>query len=673
MKSKLLFSLAVVTGLSACGESSNDSLQVETIPKLTSLQSANVPLKAASSTELERLLKNGMYMNMQNRNADPLEAVSSSVASDFSTTNQLVDGVNESDRVKFDGRYLYLTGSSEFMYHNKQEESFVRIVDMQTPHSAQQVSQLTVSNEPYTSQNLYKHDERLVSISKEQRFSLLSDISGEEILPAANYQGRISLVFSDVELPSQASVETRFNIDGELVGSRLIDTTLFIVAEHIIDYSSESESLTALQQYQSVMAMDINSVLPKITNEATGEARPLILTDQCYIPANTSETEGYTGLTTITQIDINNPTDMKTSCVSSRTSGFYMSAKNLYLYDYLQDQPKGSDDAVSTSIWIEPKGISLHKFALQGEGEIKYVATGEVEGNLGFQGSKMALTRFHERADKLHLVTSYMTPDAGYKHRLYILAEQSGELKPLSILPNDAQPTPIGKVDEKLGVVQEDVYAVRYFDDKAYVVTFEHTDPLYAIDISDASNPKIIGSLEVPGYSSYLHPVSENLLLGIGQHIPETSEDSEQAGAKVSLFDVSNPEKPTLVGEHRFAQGYTPLEYDYQTFAYLKVADEQVKFTLPIVYWRTTKQDSGIDTWYQTNELAAFDISLSEQPQLNYVGSIHAKVDKGEDARPVGYPELDRGVIQDDKLYYIHGNYIWVGDWNDLSNPSGPK
>ncbi|MEM4496271.1 MAG: beta-propeller domain-containing protein [Archaeoglobaceae archaeon] len=77
----------------------------------------------------------------------------------------------------------------------------------------------------------------------------------------------------------------------------------------------------------------------------------------------------------------------------------------------------------------------------------------------------------------------------------------------------------------------ERIYAVRFLFDKAYVVTFKQIDPFFVVDLSDPSSPKIVGELKIPGYSSYLHPINKNLVLGVGK-------DGERV--KISLFDVSN-------------------------------------------------------------------------------------------------------------------------------------
>ena len=78
--------------------------------------------------------------------------------------------------------------------------------------------------------------------------------------------------------------------------------------------------------------------------------------------------------------------------------------------------------------------------------------------------------------------------------------------------------------------------------DKGYIVTFRQIDPLFVLDLSDPSNPKITGELKVPGFSNYLHPINENILLGIGQDVDEKT--GRQQGIKLSVFDVSDEGKP---------------------------------------------------------------------------------------------------------------------------------
>jgi uncharacterized secreted protein with C-terminal beta-propeller domain len=101
------------------------------------------------------------------------------------------------------------------------------------------------------------------------------------------------------------------------------------------------------------------------------------------------------------------------------------------------------------------------------------------------------------------------------------------------------------------------VYSVRYVEDSAYVVTFRQVDPLHVVDLSDSDNPVERGTLELPGYSSYLHPVDDDTLLGIGE---------EDGQVKAVLFDVSDPTNPTIADSTVFDQHYSAVSETHHAF-----------------------------------------------------------------------------------------------------------
>jgi len=122
------------------------------------------------------------------------------------------------------------------------------------------------------------------------------------------------------------------------------------------------------------------------------------------------------------------------------------------------------------------------------------------------------------------------TKDDGSESRVTVLEEQAGRL------------VPVGSVGG-LGQGQR-IYAVRFIGPVGYVVTFRQVDPLYTLDLSDPTAPRVVGQLELEGYSAYLHPVGDGLLLGIGQ---DATDQGRLLGTQLSLFDVSDPANPTLL------------------------------------------------------------------------------------------------------------------------------
>ncbi len=103
----------------------------------------------------------------------------------------------------------------------------------------------------------------------------------------------------------------------------------------------------------------------------------------------------------------------------------------------------------------------------------------------------------------------------------------------------------------------ERVYSVRFVGDMAYVVTFRQIDPFYVLDLSDPSNPELKGELKIPGYSSYLHPVSDDIILGIGK---------EGSKVKLSLFDVSNPSDPQEVSKYMLDEYWSEAVNNHHAF-----------------------------------------------------------------------------------------------------------
>ena len=113
----------------------------------------------------------------------------------------------------------------------------------------------------------------------------------------------------------------------------------------------------------------------------------------------------------------------------------------------------------------------------------------------------------------------------------------------------------------------ERIYAVRFVGDKGYVVTFRQVDPLYTLDLSRKTDPRVVGELKILGYSAYLHPISDDLLLGVGQ---DASEQGRTLGTQLSLFDVSNPRLPSRKANVSLARASSSAEFDPHAFLFWK-------------------------------------------------------------------------------------------------------
>jgi hypothetical protein len=135
----------------------------------------------------------------------------------------------------------------------------------------------------------------------------------------------------------------------------------------------------------------------------------------------------------------------------------------------------------------------------------------------------------------------------------------------------------------------ENLFGTRFAEDRAFVITAVQKDPLWVIDISNPQEPKIMGELEVPGWSEKLFFHEDRLLaVGIDQPLPDQPTDKWWSRVAISLFDVSNPTQPTLI------KRVVPLEdqvsYDYSLALYEERAlllnwEEEKVAALPIDSW----------------------------------------------------------------------------------------
>jgi hypothetical protein len=190
----------------------------------------------------------------------------------------------------------------------------------------------------------------------------------------------------------------------------------------------------------------------------------------------------------------------------------------------------------------------VHAFDTSSPDRTRYVGTGSVDGYLS---GRWAMSR-HE--GHLRVATTTEAPwdgSAPSSSSVVVLAEQGGRL------------VERGRLDG-LGLTER-IYAVRWFGDLATVVTFRQTDPLYVLDVGDPARPRLLGELKVPGFSTYLHPVGDDRLLGVGQDADATG---RVTGFSLALFDVSDPARPAQVDRLSLGEGWSVAAQDSRAFGF---------------------------------------------------------------------------------------------------------
>ena len=318
--------------------------------------------------------------------------------------------------------------------------------------------------------------------------------------------------------------------DGSYRSSRMVGNILYTVSQYYVRAESE-ETIE-------------NVCVPKV-----GGAE--IACDCIFLP----ETAGDSYIL-LTAYDVTQKDGAVSAVAVLGSSGnYYCSEDTFYVvaenYNYKDN-----------SVEVREKTV-INSFSLDGT-NIAFKATGEVQGRVinqysldQYEGNlRIATTCFNNTKNKN--VSS-----------LYVLDEKLDIIGKLEDLANNEQ-----------------IKSVRYMGKKAYIVTFRNTDPLFAIDLSDPKNPTVKGELKIPGYSAYLHPIGDNLLLGIGYE--GDSRNADFNSVKISLFDISDPTNLKELDKLVYLKSSTPVVNNPKAFLYK--ADEGI-VGMPVISYNDKSEE----------------------------------------------------------------------------------
>lgn len=349
-------------------------------------------------------------------------------------------------------------------------------------------------------------------------------VSGSRVvaLGAGEAGVRTRVVTVDLADPSAPTVVGTQDFDSELTAARLHGDVVRLVLRTglpDLDFTHpgprEGEQRALEANRELVRDTTLADWLPDRLVE--GRDEPVLACPDVAVPA---EEESPLGTTTVLALDagatgVADATGVATDAVTS-----YFSADRFYLAAGTPPLgPWGCLDRCLVPDVIGGGATHLYAFALDGS-TTSYVASGEVEGTVADRWSMDVV----DGSLRVAVGQSSLT---GNFSSVLVLREQGSTL------------TEVGRVD-KLGV-DEEIKAVRWFDDLALVVTFRQVDPLYAIDLTDPTAPRLLGELKIPGFSEYLHPLGGMRMLGVGQ---DAGPDGLTRGAQAALFDVHDLTAP---------------------------------------------------------------------------------------------------------------------------------
>ena len=423
-----------------------------------------------------------------------------SMDNSYSTTNIQVAGVDEADIVKTDGQYIYTISNTQSInpyYYDgsySQANKAIYIVNAD-PQNVKVVAKISLDNNTEPAGLFLSSDgnKLVVLASKYQTYSYGMGLRATDVMLAPYHSDVYSFInVYDISNKATPVLTRNFTVSGSYFNSRMIGNYVYtVVSQPAIVYN--------------------NLVSLPVVYEGKTEVD---LTPTAVYYADSTQSSYFT-FTSFYGIDILNdqqqPTNM--TVMMNGASTMYVSPSNIYV-----TYPTWTDAGEYTSIYrVSINGLQLN-----------FEAKGNVPGTVINQYA------MDEYSGNFRVATNWQELDSKINN-VYVLNQNL---------------TTIGKL-EGLGQ-NENLHSVRFMGDKCYLVTFKKTDPLFVIDLSQPTNPTVLGELKIPGYSDYLHPYDETHLVGVGKEAVEAQQYdfAWYQGLKLSLFDVTNVKNPVQLANY---------------------------------------------------------------------------------------------------------------------------
>jgi uncharacterized secreted protein with C-terminal beta-propeller domain len=633
-------------GLAACGGGGTEEEPVNVdYSALRVAESQDLPLVyARTDEEVLRPLRNGMRMSAgRTIGMLPIAMAAPSAGAQLqhSTTNVQVQGVDEADAVKYDGRHIFAVRPQVVAASDAHVSQNLLTISRTDPTNArvEPISNYVIPVEQSTTPQLYQlptHEgtaEYLVAVSQNYK----AWYGTEPLITALVVNpDRTTIQLLDVRDPEHVSESWRIELDGWMRASRLSGDTLYVVNSYyprLPNLVVPTDSLEVREANERrIRSASASELLPGL-RENGGERRTLAFADGCLLPQNLESHHAYLDLIVITAINVRTRRVTDVNCLSTNVNVVYVSRDSLY---------------VAGQGWRQQENVPitvLHKFSIE-DGDITYRATGSVAGTVGWSNPSYFMD---EHDGDLRIITALQS-----SHHLSVLRETgSQKLMTIAKLPNAGRPASIGKPGEA-------IFAVRFMGARAYVVTFRFTDPLYVIDLQDPADPFIAGELEIPGFSNYLHPLGptqSELLLSVGRN-------GLLDGVKVELFDVRDIAHPQSIGAEVFGDHLSSTDAlnDPHALAFLEVAgtgaDPRYRVGVPI---------NVFDGAWKYSGLHLFEVTAGATPQLHFQGVVKT-AELGSAVVP-SFSGPDRGILHGESVFAIQGPATASSLWHNVPQP----
>jgi len=614
-------------------------------------------------------------------------------ASEYSTTNVQVEGVDEADIVKNDGKYIYtVTGNK------------VVIVDAYPAEKAKVLSEIKFERNP---NEIFINEDRLLVFGTKQAVLKETDkITGNMMImpPYPRYDNLVLVSIYDVSDRENPELVDEITMKGYYMDSRMIGDYVYLIANENIYY------------YE-------NKPIPMPMLTRSGVEKTVEVTDIMFCPIPYPSYR-YTNIIAINTQDENEELNHKV-VLTGNSQELYMSLDNLYLtgmkyMSWIDQKVMLLEKAILPSV---PKSVSDKIDKIDTSDLIDYKKWSEIEDVVSDYSESLTTeeeSRFNEKMqEKLREVEKEIAKETE-KTVIHRVAVDKGSIEykaegtvPGRVLNQFSMDeydnhfritTTAGRVsrtgststnnvyvlDMDLNIVGEvedlapgeSIYSARFIGKRAYLVTFKKVDPLFVIDMANPTNPKVLGKLKIPGYSDYLHPYDENHLIGLGKGAvaAEQGDFAWYQGVKLSLFDVSDVSKPKELAKYEIGDRGTNSYALHDHKAFLFDKDKNL-LVIPILLAEIDeeKYPSGIEPFQQGDytfqgayvfnvDLDGFDL----KGRVTHVEDDDAFLKSGyyyyNDAESV-----KRSLYMDDVLYTLSGKLIKMNNLDSLEEINSVK
>ena len=556
----------------------------------------------------------GIDASVSNKSESQSESVREE--SDYSNTNIQVEGVDEADIVKTDGEYIYYVCDDKVIIVNAKNDKEIKIE-----------SEIKYNKENFYPQEIFISENRLIIIGQINKYELLEKLSIDTGYKRYDRNFTVAKVYN-TQNKSNPNLEREIELQGSYLSSRMIGDNIYLISNQYM-YSY-------LFRNSEIEDMDEDDFKPRYTDTAISKTEKCLDYNDIYYFPNSEDTSYLN----IAGFNIYNNEAANIDSYLGAGSDIYSSQKNLYItrvkYEYKDSKIFGYYNNYDVNTYI-------YKFKLE-DSKATYISAGSVPGAVLNQFS------MDEKDGYFRIAT---TDSKNW--------DSETDTNNLYVLNDDLEI--VGEIE---GLAKgEKIYSVRFMGNRAYMVTFVETDPLFVIDLSNPTKPTVLGELKIPGYSKYLHPYDENHIIGFGENT-KTNEYGGVVtdGMKMALFDVTNPNNPKELYSVDIGEKgtYSELLYNHKALLFSK---EKNIIAFPV---SISKETGRYNTNLKFQGAIVYGLDLEKGFTLK--GTIaHMEIENGY--RDYDYEKaVERIIYIKDNLYTLSKSLIKSTDMNTMQEKS---